>query len=215
MNKSIKILLAEDEPSLGQIIKESLETRNFEVLLCTDGEQAYNVYKAENPLLLVLDVMMPKKNGYEVCTTFKKDERTSHITVVLLTAKTSSEDKIVGLSTQADDYITKPFDSGELLARVKTQMMCQNLKKRLKEQNKELLEITRQSEEIEHITHHDLKGLLSPIISSPHLIKKSGPLTVKQIKHLDNIEKAGLKMLKLITRTIGPILSGVYKDDQE
>ena len=60
-NKSIKILLAEDEPSLGQIIKESLETRNFEVLLCSNGEEAYKVYKSENPLLLVLDVMMPKK----------------------------------------------------------------------------------------------------------------------------------------------------------
>lgn len=61
MSNTVKILLAEDEPSLGQIIKESLETRNFEVLLCVNGEEAYKVYKQENPLLLVLDVMMPKK----------------------------------------------------------------------------------------------------------------------------------------------------------
>ena len=64
MNNPVKILLAEDEPSLGQIIKESLETRNFEVLLCEDGEQAYKKYKSDNPLLLVLDVMMPKKDGF-------------------------------------------------------------------------------------------------------------------------------------------------------
>ena len=72
MNNPVKILLAEDEPSLGQIIKESLETRNFEVLLCEDGEQAYKKYKSDNPLLLVLDVMMPKKDGFTLAKDFIK-----------------------------------------------------------------------------------------------------------------------------------------------
>jgi len=76
MNKAIKILLAEDEPSLGLIIKESLETRNFEVLLCTDGQEAYNVYKEENPLLLVLDVMMPKKDGFTLAKEIRAEKLT-------------------------------------------------------------------------------------------------------------------------------------------
>ncbi|MCB0447120.1 MAG: response regulator, partial [Gelidibacter sp.] len=64
MSKRVTILLAEDEPALGMIIKESLETRNFKVLLCDNGEKAYSLYKSELPELLVLDVMMPKKDGF-------------------------------------------------------------------------------------------------------------------------------------------------------
>ncbi len=64
MNHKITLLLAEDEPSLGQIIKESLETRGFDVLLCENGEKAFEVYKTKNPKLLILDIMMPKKDGF-------------------------------------------------------------------------------------------------------------------------------------------------------
>lgn len=67
METKIKILLAEDEPSLGQLVKESLITRNFEVILCVDGEEAYKKYKSEEPHILVLDVMMPLKDGFYTC----------------------------------------------------------------------------------------------------------------------------------------------------
>ena len=117
MNNPIKILLAEDEPSLGQIIKESLETRNFEVLLCANGEEAYKVYKAENPLLLVLDVMMPKKDGFSLAEDIRKTN--AEIPIVFLTAKGMTEDKVMGFKLGGDDYITKPFDNQEFLLRIK------------------------------------------------------------------------------------------------
>ena len=72
--KKIKILLAEDEPALGLIIKESLETRDFEVLLCENGEKAYDTYKAETPQLLVLDVMMPKKDGFTLAKEIRLED---------------------------------------------------------------------------------------------------------------------------------------------
>tara|TARA_R110001583_G_scaffold86860_1_gene226718 strand:- start:54282 stop:54962 length:681 start_codon:yes stop_codon:yes gene_type:complete len=116
MNNAIKILLAEDEPSLGQIIKESLETRNFEVLLCADGEQAYTIYKAENPLLLVLDVMMPKKDGF----TLAKEIRVENpdIPIIFLTAKSRTEDVVEGFSMGGNDYLKKPFSMEELIVRI-------------------------------------------------------------------------------------------------
>ncbi len=116
MNKTVKILLAEDEPSLGQIIKESLETRNFEVLLCTNGEEALQVYNDENPLLLVLDVMMPKKDGFTLAKEIRAKNPT--IPIIFLTAKSQTEDVVEGFSIGGNDYLKKPFSMEELIVRI-------------------------------------------------------------------------------------------------
>jgi len=116
MNKPVKILLAEDEPSLGQIIKESLETRNFEVLLCENGEEAYQVYKTENPLLLVLDVMMPKKDGFTLAKEIRAEN--PEIPIIFLTAKSQTEDVVQGFNIGGNDYLKKPFSMEELIVRI-------------------------------------------------------------------------------------------------
>jgi len=116
MNDKIKILLAEDEPSLGQIIKESLETRNFEVLLCADGEQAYKTYKIEKPVLLVLDVMMPKKDGFTLAEEIRKEDPA--IPIIFLTAKSQTEDVVHGFTIGGNDYLKKPFSMEELIVRI-------------------------------------------------------------------------------------------------
>ena len=116
MGERIKILLAEDEPSLGQIIKESLETRNFEVLHCTDGEQAYKTYKTEKPVLLVLDVMMPKKDGFTLATEIRKED--PGIPIIFLTAKSQTADVVKGFTIGGNDYLKKPFSMEELIVRI-------------------------------------------------------------------------------------------------
>ena len=116
MIKKIKILLAEDEPSLGQIIKESLETRNFEVLLCENGEVAYSTYKTENPLLLVLDVMMPKKDGFTLAKEIRQEN--FDIPIIFLTAKSQTEDVVEGFNLGGNDYLKKPFSMEELIVRI-------------------------------------------------------------------------------------------------
>ncbi|WP_456377745.1 response regulator transcription factor [Lutibacter sp.] len=116
MNKPIKILLAEDEPSLGQIIKESLETRNFEVLLCANGEEALQVYKTEKPLLLVLDVMMPKKDGFTLAKEIR--EENLDIPIIFLTAKSQISDVVEGFNLGGNDYLKKPFSMEELIVRI-------------------------------------------------------------------------------------------------
>ncbi|APG66242.1 DNA-binding response regulator [Tenacibaculum todarodis] len=116
MNNTIKILLAEDEPSLGQIVKESLETRNFEVFHVENGEEAYKIYKEEQPAILVLDVMMPKKDGFTLAKEIREENST--IPIIFLTAKSQTKDVLEGFSHGGNDYLKKPFSMEELIVRI-------------------------------------------------------------------------------------------------
>lgn len=116
MSSKIKIILAEDEPALAQIIKESLETRNFEVVLCKNGEEAFDAYTKEKPELLVLDVMMPKKDGFTLAKEIRKlDKKTP---IVFLTAKSQTQDVVDGFQLGGNDYLKKPFSMEELIVRI-------------------------------------------------------------------------------------------------
>lgn len=116
MHKSITILLAEDEPALGMIIKESLETRNFKVLLCDNGEKALEVYKTKQPELLVLDVMMPKKDGFTLAKEIRALDDT--VPIIFLTAKSQTRDVVEGFTVGGNDYLKKPFSMEELIVRI-------------------------------------------------------------------------------------------------
>lgn len=116
MSNLTTILLAEDEPALGLIIKESLETRNFKVLLCENGDKAYEVYKKEQPKLLVLDVMMPKKDGFTLAKEIRTIDDT--IPIIFLTAKSQTKDVVEGFNIGGNDYLKKPFSMEELIVRI-------------------------------------------------------------------------------------------------
>ncbi|WP_298892345.1 response regulator transcription factor [uncultured Psychroserpens sp.] len=110
------ILLAEDEPALGQIIKESLETRDFQVLLCNDGEKALKTYQNDNPELLVLDVMMPKKDGFTLAKEIRAID--DSVPIIFLTAKSQTQDVVEGFTIGGNDYLKKPFSMEELIVRI-------------------------------------------------------------------------------------------------
>jgi DNA-binding response OmpR family regulator len=116
MANKIKVLLAEDEAALGQIIKESLETRDFEVTLCDNGDKAYETYKTESPEILVLDVMMPKKDGFTLAKEIRAVDDT--IPIIFLTAKSQTSDVVEGFSIGGNDYLKKPFSMEELIVRI-------------------------------------------------------------------------------------------------
>ena len=113
----IKLLLAEDEISLGQIVKESLETRNFEVIYCENGKEAFEAYQTHKPDLIILDVMMPILDGFSVAKQIRGlDNRTP---IIFLTAKSQARDVVEGFEHGANDYIRKPFSMEELIVRIK------------------------------------------------------------------------------------------------
>lgn len=125
MNK-IKLLLAEDEPSLGQIIKESLETRDFEVYLAENGIKAKELYQQKNPDILVLNVMMPKKDGFTLAREIR--EENNQIPIIFLTAKSQTKDVLEGFSHGGNDYLKKTFSMKELIVRVHALLRRNTLK---------------------------------------------------------------------------------------
>jgi DNA-binding response OmpR family regulator len=126
-DEKIRILLAEDEPALGQIIKESLETRDFEVILCENGEEAYHEYQRTKPQLLVLDVMMPKKDGFTLAKEIRMEDRS--IPIIFLTAKSQTQDVVEGFSIGGNDYLKKPFSMEELIVRMNSLLDRQALQR--------------------------------------------------------------------------------------
>ena len=112
------ILIVEDNNDMRQFIKESIQT-NYKIIEAIDGEDGLNKALESIPDLVISDVLMPKLNGYKFCSKIKTDERTSHIPVILLTSKAETNSRLKGLETGADDYLTKPFYSAELLLRIK------------------------------------------------------------------------------------------------
>lgn len=114
------ILVADDDADILRFVELNLRLEGYEVLTAADGDEALQVAKETVPSLVILDVMMPKLDGYEVCQRLRTDGRTSGICIIMLTAKSMSADKVLGLTAGADDYISKPFDPMELVARVKT-----------------------------------------------------------------------------------------------
>jgi DNA-binding response OmpR family regulator len=119
MRSMAKILVVDDEPTLVATLDYNLRREGHEVVIARDGEAALAQAQLAAPDLVLLDVMLPKLDGFEVCRALRRD---SMVPILLLTAKDSEIDKVVGLEIGADDYITKPFSMRELLARVKAQL---------------------------------------------------------------------------------------------
>lgn len=112
----IKILYAEDELSLGKIVKESLQRRNFEVILESDGANVLTLFRQSNPTVCVLDVMLPNKDGFEIATEIRRIN--PDVPILFLTAKTQTEDLVKGFTLGGNDYIRKPFSMEELIVRI-------------------------------------------------------------------------------------------------
>lgn len=118
MGDKKRILLVDDEKDLVETMEMALEARGFEVLKAYDGEEGLRKALDDKPGIVILDIMMPKMNGYQVCWELKNRDETKHLSVILLTAKTQESDIFWGFETGADDYITKPFEMAELLKRI-------------------------------------------------------------------------------------------------
>ncbi|HIU89526.1 MAG TPA: response regulator transcription factor [Candidatus Caccomonas pullistercoris] len=116
MDEKLRILLCEDDENLGMLLREYLQAKNFETELCPDGEAGYKAFLKGNFDLCVLDVMMPKKDGFALAKDIRQNN--SDIPIIFLTAKTLKEDVLDGFKIGADDYITKPFSMEELVFRI-------------------------------------------------------------------------------------------------
>jgi class 3 adenylate cyclase len=159
-----KILIVDDEPFNLDLLEQELADHDYTIERAGDGAEALEKLSVFLPDVILLDYMMPKMNGLEVLKCLKEDERHKGIPVILLTAKATQEDKIRGLDAGADDYVIKPFDAFELLARVRAMMRIKQMHDTLEEWNRDLADkVRRQVEELQRMDR--LKRYLSPQIA--------------------------------------------------
>lgn len=117
-----RILIADDEEDVVTALQFTLEKEGYECLTAYDGKEALDKAKTENPDLILLDIMMPKMNGYKVSRLLKFDEKYKHIPIIMLTARTQEKDRKVGDETGADVYVTKPFQIDDLVKTIRNKL---------------------------------------------------------------------------------------------
>jgi diguanylate cyclase (GGDEF)-like protein len=138
LDEEIYVLAVDDNPLNLQVLASIIEELGYECILAMSGEEAFKALTVDNPDLILLDIMMPGMDGYEVCETIKKDPKLIDIPVIFLTAKADGEDIIKGFSVGGADYVLKPFNSSELKMRIKTHVELKRSKDKLNLVNTEL-----------------------------------------------------------------------------
>ena len=194
------ILVVDDQPINVQLLKRKLEREGLRVTAAYNGLEALELTKKEMPDLILLDVMMPDMDGIEVCQRLQADEATRGIPVIFITARTTKESKLEGLGVGAVDYITKPIDLDETLARVQTQLRFVAI-------NRQLVDLTRRLEEsrraatIGAVTQgiaHNLNNLLGVVIGYLDLVKAYHDKPEQVKKNVQHVEDAVQRIVTII-----------------
>ena len=172
------ILIVDDEERNIKLLKAYLTNDNYHTLSCLDGESALEIAKEECPDLILLDVMMPGIDGFEVCRRLKQDDRTRMIPVIIITALREKQDRIKALEIGADDFLSKPVDQTELRARVRSLLRIKDYHDELRKscneislKNQQLKELERIKEGLTHMIIHDLNNPLMAIFGNLEMIR--------------------------------------------
>lgn len=164
------VLIVDDIPKNLQLLAKLLDEEGYNIAAVNKGTQVILSAKKFRPDLILLDVMMPDKNGFEVCRELKKEPDLKSIPVVFLTGKAEQKDIVEGLRIGGADYVTKPFNSEELLARVETHVLLKRSKDKILEQNEHLLSLNKTKDKIYSVIGHDLRGPINAITGFSELL---------------------------------------------
>ena len=199
------ILIVEDEVGIARMIQVLLEARGFSTFVCHAGDEAIRRIADTSVDLVLLDVMMPGMDGYEVCRRLKADEQWRHIPVIMLTAKDTTRDVVRGLETGADDYITKPFNTEELIARIQVLLRIRGMSLELMRRNRELHSLNAVAQAVsrslspEAILHGALAGIMESLELAAgliHLIEPgTGGLELRAWRGLGEVPPEALRSL--------------------
>jgi two-component system, sensor histidine kinase and response regulator len=195
-----KILVVDDQPINVQLLKRKLEKEGMEILTAYNGQEALLLAERTPPDLILLDVMMPDMDGIEVCQRLQANESLRQIPVIFVTARTSKEGKIEGLGVGAVDYITKPIDLDETLARVQTQLRFVQINREMLDLQRRLVE-ARRAATIGAVTQgvaHNLNNLLGVVIGYLDLIKAHHDKPEQVKKNAQSVEKAVQRIVGII-----------------
>jgi CheY-like chemotaxis protein/two-component sensor histidine kinase len=193
-----KILIVDDMPVNIRILGQLLRAR-YHIRVATSGEKALAIAVSENPPdLVLLDIMMPVMDGYEVCRRLKSDPRSSNIPVIFITAKESVEDETKGLETGAVDYIVKPFTPSIVMARVRTHLELKRRRDELAQMTRDLTELNHMKDNLLAVCSHDLRSPLNGILGFADLLLEKEYLEPEDKEGLTHIKASGNLLLGLI-----------------
>jgi CheY-like chemotaxis protein len=195
-----KILIVDDQPANIMLLQRKLEKEGLDVMVAFNGKQCLDLCEATLPDIILLDVMMPEMDGIETCNRLKANPRTQQVPVLFITAKNTKEGKLEGLNVGAVDYITKPIDLDETLARVNTQLKVKNLFEQNIRLQQKLAE-ARQAAAIGAITEgiaHNLNNLMGVVVGYLDLLKVDTTLPETVQRRLGQMDMAVQKMVKIV-----------------
>jgi two-component system sensor histidine kinase/response regulator len=178
MKKQPSLLIVDDNPENLTVLGNILGKKERKLIFAQNGAAALNVVKNKKPTLILLDIMMPNMDGFEVCRQLKQDTELADIPVIFLTAKTEREDVITGLKMGAVDYVTKPFNSEELLTRVNTHLELQTTKQQLQETIAAKQEALATKDKLFSIIAHDLGNLFSSLLGFSSILAEKEDMTL-------------------------------------
>lgn len=231
MLQNEKILIVDDTPENLEILSGLLE--GYDLTSAVNGETALQMVEKSKPDIILLDIMMPKINGFEVAKKLKKDKKTLHIPIIFITSKTDAESIVKGFSLGAADYITKPFEPAEVLARVKTHLeisrqrkfqseMNEVLLRKVEERTKELRQAKEKAEDTEKLKteflaqmSHEIRTPLSAVISLSGILveKLSNQIEDEYSDLLNMISNAGKRIIRTVELILNysDVATGGYK----
>lgn len=195
-----EILVVDDTPDNLRLLSAMLTQKDYEVRKALSSKQAILSVEADAPDLILLDIKMPEMTGYEVCKILKDNPKTQSIPVIFISALDDALDKVRAFAVGGADYITKPFQEPEVLARIENQLYLRELQSQLKQHNQELLRSNQELEQFAYIVSHDLQQPLQSIIGYARIISLQCPdvLNLAAGDYLENILDAGNRMQRLI-----------------
>jgi two-component system, sensor histidine kinase and response regulator len=196
------ILIVDDVPQNLQVLRSTLQKAHYRIAAANNGEVALRYLQKNIPDLILLDVMMPVLNGFEVCRQIKAQEHLKDIPVIFLTARTEKEDVITGFEAGGVDYITKPFNMSELMSRVKTHISLKNARDTILKMNESLIALNEEKTELMHIASHDLKNPLTAILMHAQSLKDLNASDSGAFESGEAILRSGSKMLDIITNLL-------------
>ena len=170
VNGAGKVLIVDDEPQNVLLLQDLLEARGYRVLTAADGENGLVLASEHNPDVVLLDVMMPRLSGFDVCRRLKAEPGTAMIPVLLVTALDAREDRLAGIDAGASDFISKPIDSADLLLRVRNAVATKRLHDQLATQLRRLKELEAARDTLTHMVVHDLRSPLTGLIGYIELL---------------------------------------------